>query len=62
MTFERDTPDDECASRGPRIGNEGVPVCRLAPGHSGRHRPRPEDGWGSGMEWTDLRGVSTGRS
>ena len=41
-----------CMSRGPRIGNEGVPYCKRPVGHDGRHKPDPEDGW-RGVEWGD---------
>jgi hypothetical protein len=39
-----------CHSRGPRIGSEGVPLCRLPMDHTGQHRPAPEDGWGA-ISW-----------
>ena len=35
-----------CASRGPRIGDEGTPFCKRELGHDGTHHPHPEDGWG----------------
>lgn len=48
-----------CDSRGPRIGDDGVPYCRRPAGHHGHHRPDPEDGWGN-VTWTDmLREAST---
>jgi len=40
-----------CMSRGPRIGNQGCPYCKLPSGHDGNHRPAPEDGWGEDMYW-----------
>lgn len=40
-----------CMSRGPRIGNQGCPYCKLPSGHDGNHRPAPKDGWGEGMYW-----------
>jgi hypothetical protein len=39
-----------CHSRGPRIGESGVPRCGRGKGHSGRCRPNPEYGWGN-EEW-----------
>lgn len=44
--------DDYCWSHGPRIGNDGRPVCFRPEGHSGPHRAHPESGfecvtWGS---------------
>lgn len=39
-----------CDDRGPRIGGEGCPRCRLQIGHTGSHRPFPEDGWGD-ISW-----------
>lgn len=41
-----------CWSRGPRIGSEGVPVCKQEFGHDGPHKPDPEDGWGP-ITWGD---------
>lgn len=41
---------DLCDSRGPRIGAEGCPRCRLTKGHGGVHRADPEDGWGE-VSW-----------
>lgn len=47
---------DICGSRGPRIGNEGVPFCKMLPGHASErdwyHRPDPDDGWGP-IQWQD---------
>lgn len=43
-----------CMSRGPRIGDEGVPYCKLDKGHTGMHRPAESDGWGKDMFWGDL--------
>lgn len=43
-----------CDSRGPRIGDSGVPYCRRPAGHHGQHRPDPEDGWGNSVTWTDM--------
>lgn len=40
------TEPEPCGSRGPRIGHEGVPLCRQPKGHKGPHRPNDEDGWG----------------
>lgn len=48
-------PGQVCNSRGPRMGSEGVPRCRLALNHEGPHRPSPEDGWGSALTWSDFR-------
>jgi hypothetical protein len=42
----------ECGSRGPRIGSEGKPICRLPLGHAGSHAPSADDGWGD-MSWSD---------
>jgi len=42
-----------CSSRGPRIGDEGVPYCREPIGHDGHHQPSPEDGWDQ-VTWGDL--------
>lgn len=44
-----DTPI--CGSRGPRIGEEGMPVCKRPPNHKGLHRPYESDGWGASMSW-----------
>lgn len=49
-----EVPTKPCESRGPRIGSEGKPICRLPAGHDGAHRPDPEDGWGSSMNWGDF--------
>lgn len=43
--------DGLCWSRGPRIGSEGKPLCKLPDGHEGPHRPAPDDGWGAQMQW-----------
>lgn len=52
---------DFCWSRGPRVGDEGLPVCFRLSGHEGPHRSHPESGfnesWG-GPQWSipeDLR-------
>lgn len=42
-----------CASRGPRVADDGVPYCKLELGHEGVHRAHPEDGWGSNGAWPD---------
>lgn len=42
-----------CFSKGPRIGSEGKPICKLPVGHDGAHRPAEDDGWGL-IEWSDL--------
>lgn len=44
------TPRAECGSRGPRIGSEGAPLCRKAPGHEPPHAPGLDDGWGA-IQW-----------
>jgi hypothetical protein len=46
-----------CLSRGPRIGPDGVPCCKLPEGHDGPHKPDPEDGWGN-VQWGGSRGQS----
>ncbi len=44
-----------CMSRGPRIGNDGVPYCKLPKGHtSPYHRPAESDGWGKDIFWFEL--------
>jgi hypothetical protein len=49
-------PTDLCLSRGPRIGDDGHPVCKLPAGHEdASHRPAPEDGWGN-LSWRDVTG------
>lgn len=45
---------DLCGSIGPRVGNEGTPVCRLAAGHMGVHRPGTDDGWEADMQWSRI--------
>jgi hypothetical protein len=45
-----------CLSRGPRIGNEGCPYCKLPKGHdvaSVKHCPAEDDGWGPTVYWGD---------
>jgi len=41
-----------CFSRGPRIGNDGAPLCKLRAGHDGNCQADPEDGWGL-IGWGD---------
>lgn len=43
--------DGLCWSRGPRIGNSGVPYCKLPDNHTGPHAPHVLDGWGNHMSW-----------
>ena len=46
-------PKALCWSRGPRIGEDGVPYCKLPARHADpNHRPDPEDGWGA-VSWVD---------
>lgn len=44
---------DLCTSRGPRIGEDGKPICGLVKFHTEQHWANPEDGWGDWMRWTD---------
>lgn len=47
--------EELCMSRGPRIGAEGMPYCKLPKGHKTPvHRPAPSDGWELGMSWQDF--------
>lgn len=39
-----------CFSRGPRIGNSGVPYCKEKLGHEGPHRANPDDGWSEDIQ------------
>ncbi|WP_139812782.1 hypothetical protein [Prescottella equi] len=41
---------DYCWSLGPRIGDEGKPVCFEPTGHPGFHRSHPGAGWGD-IRW-----------
>lgn len=43
-----------CQSRGPRIGEEGQPICHLPKYHTEIHWADPEDGWGDHMKWSDV--------
>lgn len=42
-------PREECANRGPRIGEDGT-LCRRSKGHRGEHRTSPSDGHGD-VHW-----------
>ena len=41
-------PLDFCWSRGPRIGEEGAPVCFRKAGHEGAHHSHPDSGFNEG--------------
>ena len=44
--------DSICYSRGPRIGQDGAPICYLPRNHEGLHIASKHDGWGS-LQWGD---------
>lgn len=46
--------DELCWSWGPRIGDEGRPVCKQELGHDGLHRGFPDSGFEQ-EEWGDPR-------
>lgn len=41
----------ECGSRGPRVGDDGTPICRELPGHTGMHLSGVNDGFPSRVAW-----------
>lgn len=43
--------DVACGSRGPRIGNDGTPVCALPQGHAEAHQSDPVTGFDE--QWSD---------
>jgi hypothetical protein len=43
-----------CDDRGPRIGNEGQPRCRLHKHHDGQHTSALSDGWNPVITWSEL--------
>lgn len=49
-----DNAKEFCWSRGPRIGDEGSPICFRADGHSGTHQAHPDAGFGT-VHWCDPR-------